>query len=60
MDLKKKKKLLFVLFVILSQVQAPVAVQNEVPKNKTECFGVFCLTYDLKAVSSFKFCVFLC
>jgi hypothetical protein len=41
----------FVLLVILSQVQAPAAVEAEDPKNKPECYGVFCLTYDLKAVS---------
>ena len=29
---------------------APVPVAKE-PTKKTECFGVFCLTYDLKAVS---------
>ncbi|KAK7858882.1 malate dehydrogenase [NADP], chloroplastic-like [Quercus suber] len=37
-----------------NQVQAPVAVQNEEPKTKTECFGVFCLTYDLKAEEETK------
>lgn len=32
--------------------QAPVAVQeNGLAKTKRECYGVFCLTYDLKAVS---------
>ncbi|KAH0895904.1 hypothetical protein HID58_045472 [Brassica napus] len=31
--------------------QAPVAVQeNGSMKTKKECYGVFCLTYDLKAV----------
>lgn len=35
--------------------QAPVAVETEVPKsNKPECFGVFCLTYDLKAEEETK------
>ncbi|RXH93141.1 hypothetical protein DVH24_013717 [Malus domestica] len=34
----------------VSQVQAPAApAQTEDPKNKPECFGVFCLTYNLKA-----------
>ncbi|KAJ7974989.1 malate dehydrogenase [Quillaja saponaria] len=32
-----------------NQVQAPVPVQNEEPNNKNDCYGVFCLTYDLKA-----------
>lgn len=36
----------------LSQVQAPPSVQAQDPKTKPECYGVFCLTYDLKAVSS--------
>ncbi|KAI4352665.1 hypothetical protein L6164_006893 [Bauhinia variegata] len=31
-----------------NQVQAP-AVQTEDPKSKSDCYGVFCLTYDLKA-----------
>lgn len=35
----------------LSQVQTPLPVQAEDPKGKPECYGVFCLTYDLKAVS---------
>ncbi|KAK4734011.1 hypothetical protein R3W88_008272 [Solanum pinnatisectum] len=34
--------------VISNEVQAPVPVAKE-PIKKTECFGVFCLTYDLKA-----------
>ncbi|XP_048139265.1 malate dehydrogenase [NADP], chloroplastic [Rhodamnia argentea] len=35
--------------------QAPVAVQTKDPKsNKPECFGVFCLTYDLKAEEETK------
>lgn len=38
-----------------SEVQAPVAVKTEEPKKKPDCYGVFCLTYDLIAVS-----VFLC
>ncbi|VFQ62663.1 unnamed protein product [Cuscuta campestris] len=32
-----------------NEVQAPVAVSTEDPKKKPECYGVFCLTYDLKA-----------
>lgn len=36
---------------VLSQVEAPIPVQAEDPKNKSDCYGVFCLTYDLKAVS---------
>uniref|UniRef100_A0A5B6ZH13 Malate dehydrogenase [NADP], chloroplastic n=1 Tax=Davidia involucrata TaxID=16924 RepID=A0A5B6ZH13_DAVIN len=36
------------------QVQAPVAVQIEDPKNKPDCFGVFCVTYDLKAEEETK------
>lgn len=36
-----------------SQVEAaPVAAKTEEPKSKSDCYGVFCLTYDLKAVSS--------
>ncbi|CAN4126571.1 unnamed protein product [Withania somnifera] len=31
------------------EVQAPTVVQTDEPKKKTECYGVFCLTYDLKA-----------
>ncbi|KAF8039129.1 hypothetical protein BT93_B1623 [Corymbia citriodora subsp. variegata] len=35
--------------------QAPAAVETEVPKsNKPDCFGVFCLTYDLKAEEETK------
>lgn len=34
-----------------SEIQAPVAVKIDDPKKKAECYGVFCLTYDLKAVS---------
>ncbi|KAI6669237.1 hypothetical protein NL676_004122 [Syzygium grande] len=37
--------------------QAPAPVQPEVPKSskpKPECFGVFCLTYDLKAEEETK------
>ncbi|KAE7997122.1 hypothetical protein FH972_001780 [Carpinus fangiana] len=37
-----------------NQVQAPAAVGAEDPKNKPECFGVFCLTYDLKAEEETK------
>ncbi|KAF8396509.1 hypothetical protein HHK36_018132 [Tetracentron sinense] len=32
-----------------NQVHTPVAPQANGTKNKPECFGVFCLTYDLKA-----------
>lgn len=40
---------IFLLF-IFSQVQVPAA-QFQDPKSKPDCYGVFCLTYDLKAVS---------
>lgn len=43
---------------MLREVQAPVAVPTEDPKKKSECYGVFCLTYDLKAVS-FLLCIVL-
>lgn len=33
-----------------SEVQVP-AVKTLDPKSKAECYGVFCLTYDLRAVS---------
>ncbi|KAI4370682.1 hypothetical protein MLD38_019004 [Melastoma candidum] len=33
----------------VNQAPAPVAVQTEEPKGKNECYGVFCLTYDLRA-----------
>ncbi|XP_060210416.1 malate dehydrogenase [NADP], chloroplastic-like [Lycium barbarum] len=35
--------------VTSNEVQAPVAKQSNDSIKKTECFGVFCLTYDLKA-----------
>ncbi|KAJ8528840.1 hypothetical protein K7X08_030484 [Anisodus acutangulus] len=35
--------------VTSNEVQAPVARQSNDPIKKPECFGVFCLTYDLKA-----------
>ncbi|XP_055830300.1 malate dehydrogenase [NADP], chloroplastic [Solanum dulcamara] len=35
--------------VTSKEVQAPTAVQTDDPKKKSECYGVFCLTYDLKA-----------
>lgn len=38
----------------VNQVPAPVAVQTEEAKNKSECFGVFCQTYDLKAEEETK------
>lgn len=33
--------------------EAPVAAvkKEEEPRKKPECYGIFCLTYDLKAVS---------
>ncbi|KAK3023316.1 hypothetical protein RJ639_044538 [Escallonia herrerae] len=37
-----------------NQVEAPVAVQDTDPKKKPECYGVFCLTYDLKAEEETK------
>lgn len=36
-----------------NQVQAP-AVQTQDPKSKPDCYGVFCLTYDLKAEEETK------
>ncbi|KAI4373058.1 hypothetical protein MLD38_011224 [Melastoma candidum] len=33
----------------VNQAPVPVAVQTEEPKGKNECYGVFCLTYDLIA-----------
>ncbi|KAK9187211.1 hypothetical protein WN944_018603 [Citrus x changshan-huyou] len=39
----------------VNQVQAPVAVELDDPKSKTnDCYGVFCLTYDLKAEEETK------
>ncbi|XP_075513468.1 malate dehydrogenase [NADP], chloroplastic-like [Primulina tabacum] len=35
--------------VTSNEIQAPVAVKIEDPKKKADCYGVFCLTYDLKA-----------
>ncbi|KAL5733594.1 hypothetical protein ACOSQ2_033286 [Xanthoceras sorbifolium] len=40
--------------VTSDQVQAPIAVQAEGPKTKNDCYGVFCLTYDLKAEEETK------
>lgn len=37
-----------------NEVQVPVAIPAEGPKSKSECFGVFCLTYDLKAEEETK------
>ncbi|KAL6531338.1 hypothetical protein OROMI_027701 [Orobanche minor] len=34
---------------ISSEIQALVDVKAEEPKKKPDCFGIFCLTYDLKA-----------
>ncbi|OMO62786.1 hypothetical protein COLO4_32898 [Corchorus olitorius] len=44
----------FWLFLYLSQVKTPIPVQAESPKGKSECYGVFCLTYDLKAEEETK------
>lgn len=38
----------------VNQAPSPVAVQTEEAKNKSECFGVFCQTYDLKAEEETK------
>nr|XP_033510842.1 malate dehydrogenase [NADP], chloroplastic-like isoform X2 [Nicotiana tomentosiformis] len=38
--------------VTSKEVQAPTVVQTDDPKKKPECYGVFCLTYDLKALAS--------
>ncbi|KAL4575252.1 hypothetical protein LXL04_022094 [Taraxacum kok-saghyz] len=35
--------------VTSDKIQAPAGIDISDPKQKTECFGVFCLTYDLKA-----------
>ncbi|GLT88815.1 hypothetical protein SLE2022_068240 [Rubroshorea leprosula] len=40
--------------VASDQAQAPIAVQAGEPKAKNECFGVFCLTYDLRAEEETK------
>lgn len=40
--------------VASNQVEAPAPVQAEEAKKKTECYGVFCLTYDLKAEDETK------
>ncbi|GAB4836389.1 Malate dehydrogenase, cytoplasmic [Ancistrocladus abbreviatus] len=40
--------------VTSSQIQAPGRLQTEDPKSKSECYGVFCLTYDLKAEEETK------
>ncbi|PON98607.1 Malate dehydrogenase, NADP-dependent [Trema orientale] len=37
-----------------NQVEAPIPVQAKDPKNKSDCYGVFCLTYDLKAEEETK------
>ncbi|KAK9283865.1 hypothetical protein L1049_012119 [Liquidambar formosana] len=37
-----------------NQIQAPVAAPTETPKEKADCFGVFCVTYDLKAEEETK------
>ncbi|GMN20340.1 hypothetical protein TIFTF001_048735, partial [Ficus carica] len=33
-----------------NQVQTPIPVPAQDPKTKPECYGIFCLTYDLKAL----------
>lgn len=33
-------------------MEAPAAVKTEDLKKKADCYGVFCLTYDLVAVST--------
>ncbi|KVI04998.1 Lactate dehydrogenase/glycoside hydrolase, family 4, C-terminal [Cynara cardunculus var. scolymus] len=35
--------------VTSDQIQAPAGIDIRDPKQKPDCFGVFCLTYDLKA-----------
>ncbi|CAA0840599.1 lactate/malate dehydrogenase family protein [Striga hermonthica] len=41
--------------VTSNEVQTPVAVKTEEePKKKPDCYGVFCLTYDLKAEEETK------
>ncbi|KAL6571208.1 hypothetical protein OROHE_002851 [Orobanche hederae] len=40
----------FFFFNFSSEIQALVDVKAEEPKKKPDCFGVFCLTYVLKAV----------
>nr|XP_009595425.1 malate dehydrogenase [NADP], chloroplastic-like isoform X1 [Nicotiana tomentosiformis] len=40
--------------VTSKEVQAPTVVQTDDPKKKPECYGVFCLTYDLKAEEETK------
>ncbi|KAL9998893.1 putative malate dehydrogenase (NADP(+)) [Helianthus debilis subsp. tardiflorus] len=40
--------------VTSDQIQAPVGIDANDPKQKPECYGVFCLTYDLKAEEETK------
>ncbi|XVF83009.1 hypothetical protein PTKIN_Ptkin16aG0098100 [Pterospermum kingtungense] len=40
--------------VASDQVQTQIPVQAESPKGKSECYGVFCLTYDLRAEEDTK------
>ncbi|EPS69170.1 malate dehydrogenase, partial [Genlisea aurea] len=40
--------------VTSNEIQAPVAVKTDESKKKADCFGVFCLTYDLKAEEETK------
>ncbi|GMH13290.1 hypothetical protein Nepgr_015131 [Nepenthes gracilis] len=41
--------------VTSTQIQAPVTVQAAESKNNPDCYGVFCLTYDLKAEEETKY-----
>ncbi|CAN1238568.1 Malate dehydrogenase [NADP], chloroplastic [Linum grandiflorum] len=53
---KHRSTLLPSISCSVNQVQnsAPVPLQVEKPKEKPECYGVFCLTYDLKAEEETK------
>ncbi|KAL6572371.1 hypothetical protein OROMI_013329 [Orobanche minor] len=44
--------------IYISEIQALVDVKAEEPKKKPDCFGVSCLTYDLKAVIGFRLRVY--
>ncbi|KAL8533198.1 hypothetical protein ACS0TY_009444 [Phlomoides rotata] len=39
---------------VTSNEAPPVAVKTEEPRKKPECYGIFCLTYDLKAEEETK------
>lgn len=41
--------------LIFSEVQTPIAGHTGGKTSKPECYGIFCLTYDLKKVSVFFF-----